>query len=313
MLLTGLGPYESALLRVDATGHAVLVIGASPHGQGTATALAQLVADELGLRPEDITVRHGDTAAIPFGVGTYASRNAVMAGSATFVAAGHVAAKARRLAAHLLEADERDVQLADGHAAVVGAPHRSIALGALAAACAPGATLPAGMEPGLEAVHYFTESRSTFASGVHLAVVEIDRETGTVAVVEYCVVNDSGRIINPLIAEGQIHGGVAQGIGGALYEELIYDGDGQLVTQSLLDYVVPTAPQIPPIRLAHVETPSPRNPLGVKGLGESGAVAPPPAIAAAVEDALRDFDARITRTPLTPEAIFRLMHRSVLR
>jgi carbon-monoxide dehydrogenase large subunit len=307
VMLTGLGPYESALLRVDPTGRAVLVVGASPHGQGTATALAQLVADELGLRPDDITVRHGDTAAIPFGVGTYASRNAVMAGSAAFVAARHVAAKARRLAAHLLEADERDVEIADGRAAVVGAPHRAIGLGALAAASAPGAALPPGMEPGLEATHYFTESRSTFASGVHVAVVEIDRETGAVAVVDYSVVNDSGRIINPLIAEGQIHGGVAQGIGGALYEELAYDGTGQLLSQSLLDYVVPTSAQIPPMRLGHVETPSPLNPLGVKGLGEGGAVAPPPAIAAAVEDALREFGARITRTPLRPETIFHLM------
>jgi carbon-monoxide dehydrogenase large subunit len=308
VMLTGLGPYEGALLRLDTTGRAVLIVGASPHGQGTATALAQLVADELGIRPEDITVRHGDTAAIPFGVGTYASRNAVMAGSAAFVAAGAVAAKARRLAAHLLEADERDVQLADGRAAVVGAPHRSLSLGALAAASAPGAPLPAGMEPGLEATHYFTETRATFASGVHVAVVEIDRETGTVAIIDYSVVNDSGRIINPLIAEGQIHGGVAQGIGGALYEELSYDAAGQLLAQSLLDYAVPTALQVPPMRLAHVETPSPLNPLGVKGLGEGGAVAPPPAIAAAVEDALREFGARITRTPLRPETIFHLMH-----
>ena len=308
VMLTGLGPYEGALLRLDATGRAVLIVGASPHGQGTATALAQLVADELGLRPEDVTVRHGDTAAIPFGVGTYASRNAVMAGSAAFVAAGAVAAKARRLAAHLLEADERDVQLTDGRAGVVGAPDRSMSLGALAVACAPGAPLPAGIEPGLEATHYFTAPAATFASGVHVAVVEVDRETGTVAIIDYSVVNDSGRIINPLIAEGQIQGGVAQGVGGALYEELSYDAAGQLLTQSLLDYAVPTTLQVPPIRIAHVETPSPLNPLGVKGLGEGGAVAPPPAIAAAVEDALQDFGAHITRTPLRPEMLYRLIH-----
>jgi carbon-monoxide dehydrogenase large subunit len=290
----------------------VLIVGASPHGQGTATVLAQLVADELGLRPEDITVRHGDTAAIPFGVGTYASRNAVMAGSAAFVAAGAVATKARRLAAHLLEVDERDVRLADGRAGVVGAPDRSMSLGALAAACAPGAPLPPGLEPGLEATHYFRESRATFASGVHVAVVAIDRETGTVSVIDYSVVNDSGRIINPLIVEGQIHGGVAQGVGGALYEALVYDAGGQLVTQSLLDYVMPTSQQVPPIRLAHVETPSPLNPLGVKGLGEGGAVAPPPAIAAAVEDALQAFGAHVTRIPLGPETVFRLMQGRVL-
>jgi carbon-monoxide dehydrogenase large subunit len=308
VMLTGLGPYESALLRLDATGRAVLVVGASPHGQGTATVLAQLVADELGMRPDDVTVRHGDTSAIPFGVGTYASRNAVMAGSAAFFAAREVADKARRLAAHLLEADERDVQLADGGAAVVGAPHRSIGLAALASASAPGAPLPSGMTPGLEATHYHAESRATFASGVHVAVVEIDRETGTVAVVDYAVVNDSGRLINPLIAEGQIQGGVAQGIGGALYEELAYDADGQLLTQSLLDYAVPSSLQVPPMRLGHVETLSPLNPLGVKGLGEAGAVAPPPAIAAAVEDALEPFGARVTRTPVRPETVLRAIH-----
>jgi carbon-monoxide dehydrogenase large subunit len=310
VLLTGLGPYEGAVLRVDTGGQAMLVTGAAPHGQGTSTALAQIVADELGLRLHDVDVRHGDTAQIPFGVGTYASRNAVVAGNAALVAARAVAAKARRLAAHRLEADERDVELTGGVARVVGAPDRQVSLGTLAAACGPGSPLPAGMEPGLEATHYFPAPRATFTSGAHVAVVEVDRETGRVAVLDYAVVSDAGRLINPLIVEGQLHGGVAQGVGGALYEALVYDAQGQPLTQSWLEYAIPTAEQTPAMRIAHVETPSPLNPLGVKGVGEAGSMAPPAAIAAAVEDALRPFGARVVATPLGPEDVYRLLRRA---
>ena len=232
-------------MRVDATGKAQLVTGASPHGQGTATALAQIVADELGLTPDDVAVRHGDMAMIPFGVGTYASRNAVVAGSAALVAAQAVAAKARRLAAHLLEVDAADLELVAGAVRVRGAPHRQLALGQLARAAAPGQPLPAGMDPGLEATHYFAAPRPTFASGLHVAVVDVERETGRIAIVDYAIANDAGRLINPLIVEGQIHGGVAQGVGGALYEELAYDEDGQPRAQSLLDYALPNAEQVP--------------------------------------------------------------------
>src|SRR5207245_163784 len=215
VLLTGLGPHEGAVLRVDPTGHALLVTGASPHGQGTATALAQVVADELGIEPREVTVRHGDTAMIPFGVGTYASRNAVVAGSAALVAARAVAEKARRLASHRLEVAEGDLELADGVVRVVGAPHRRLSLGELALACAPGSPLPEGMSPGLEATHYFLAPRPTFASGVHVAVGDVERETGRVEIVGYIAARDAGRLRNPLIVEGQIHGGVAQGAGGA--------------------------------------------------------------------------------------------------
>jgi carbon-monoxide dehydrogenase large subunit len=308
VLLTGLGPYEGATLRLDATGQALLVTGAAPHGQGTSTTLAQIVADELGLGLDDVEIRHGDTAQIPFGVGTYASRNAVMAGNATLLAARAVAAKARRVAAHLLEADAADVELAAGVARVVGAPDRWVALGALAAACAPGAPLPEGMEPGLEATHYFQAPRATFASGAHAAVVEVDRETGRVTVLDYAIASDAGRLINPMIVEGQLHGGVAQGVGGALYEALVYDAQGQPLTQSWLEYAMPTAEQTPLMRIAHVVTPSPLNPLGVKGVGEAGSMAPPAAIAAAVEDALRPFAARIVATPLRSEDVYRLLH-----
>lgn len=307
VLLTGLGPYESAALRVDRGGQALLVTGAAPHGQGTATVLAQIVADELGLRPHDVEVRHGDTAQIPFGVGTYASRNAVMAGNAALGAARKVAAKARRVAAHLLEADEGDVVLAEGVAHVVGAPDRQISLGTLAAACSPDSPLPDGIEPGLEATHYFQAPRATFASGAHAAVVEVDRETGRITVLDYVVASDAGRLINPLIVEGQLHGGVAQGVGGALWEALVYDAQAQPLTQSWLEYAMLTAEQTPPIRIAHVVTPSPLNALGVKGVGEAGSMAPPAAIAAAVEDALRPFAARVVATPLRAEDVFRLL------
>ena len=307
VVLTGLGPFEGAVLRVDATGQALLITGASPHGQGTGTALAQIVADELGLQPADITVQHGDTALIPFGVGTYASRNAVVAGSAALCAARAVAAKARRLAAHLLEVGESDLELVDGSVRVAGAPDRRLSLGQLAKAAAPGLPLPAGMEPGLEATHYFPAPHATFGSGVHIAVVRVDRETGQIEIVDYAVVSDAGRLINPLIVEGQLHGGVAQGVSGALWEELVYDELGQPRMQSLLDYVMPSPVQVPAMRIAHRVTPSPINPLGVKGVGEGGTLAPAAALTAAVEDALAPFGARINATPLRPEDILRLM------
>src|SRR5881296_1904316 len=309
VLLTGLGPHEGAMLRVDPTGQVLLVTGASPHGQGTATALAQVVADELGLEPRDVVVRHGDTAMIPFGVGTYASRNAVVAGSAALVAARAVADKARRLAAHRLEVAEGDLELAGGAVRVVGAPHRRLSLGEIAAACAPGSPLPEGMSPGLEATHYFLAPRPTFGSGVHVAVVAVDRDTGGVEVVDYVAASDAGRLINPLIVEGQLHGGVAQGVGGALYEELAYDEHAQPRAQSLMEYVMPTAGQIPAIKIANLVTPSPLNPLGAKGVGEGGTLAPPAAIAAAVEDALRPFGAHIVGTPIRAEDVLRLIRR----
>jgi carbon-monoxide dehydrogenase large subunit len=310
VMLTGLGPHESSLLRVDPSGKLLLVTGASPHGQGTATALAQIVAAQFGVAPGDVTVVHGDTDAIPFGVGTYASRNAVVAGNSAYAAAAEVRTKALTLAAVRLEAEAEDLELVDGGVQVRGAPQRRVTLGQLAAALAPGQPLPEGVQPGLEATHYFLAPRATFASGVHLVVVEIDRETLLVRILEYAVVSDAGPLINPLIVEGQIVGGVAQGIGGALYEELAYDEQANFLSQSLLDYCMPSATQIPPIAVAHLHTPSPLNPLGVKGLGEGGAMAPPAAIANAVEDALRRTGVRIDRTPITPTRLAALLRQS---
>ena len=307
VMLTGLGPHESGLLRVDPTGRLTLITGASPHGQGTATALAQIVAEALGVQPNDVMVSHGDTDAIPYGVGTYASRSAVVAGNAAHAAAISVRDKALALAAHLLEVQREDLEFVDGGVQVRGAAHRRLKLSELARAAAPGESLPVGMTPGLEAIHYYLTPRATFASGVHVAVVEVDKETLAVKILEYAVASDAGRLINPLIVEGQIVGGVAQGIGGALYEELVYDEDANFLSQSLMDYCMPSAMQIPPITIAHLYTPSPLNPLGVKGLGEGGAMAPPAAIANAVEDALRRTGVHINSTPITPSRLMVLL------
>jgi carbon-monoxide dehydrogenase large subunit len=299
VLLGGLGPYESAIVRLEGDGRPLVVTGASPHGQGTATALAQIVADELGVEHELVSVQSGDTSAIPYGVGTYASRNAVTAGSAVAVAAGEVRQQVLRLAARLLEASVEDLELVGGRVLVRGAPERAISLGEVAAAAAPERALRLGLEPGLEARHYFDAPQPTFSNGVHLAVVEVDRETGQVRILDYVAVNDAGRRINPQIVDGQLLGGIAQGLGGALWEEIAYDEDGQLLSGSLMDYAVPTSTSMPPVKLAHLETPSPLNPLGVKGLGEGGVMAPPPVLAAAVEDALRPLGITIDRTPLS--------------
>ncbi len=304
VMLTGLGPHEGSVLRVDPSGRVTLVTGASPHGQGTATALAQIVADQLGVTPSLVSVTHGDTSAIQYGVGTYASRNAVVAGNAAFTSAQRVKAKALTLAGHLLEAAETDLEFVDGAVQVRGVPSRRLSLGDLAAAAAPGHNLPTGMEPGLASTDYFLAPRATFASGVHVAIIEIDRDTLDLQILEYAVVSDAGPLINPLIVDGQVVGGVAQGIGGALYEELAYDGFGNFVAASLMDYCMPSARQIPSVRIAHLHTPSPLNPLGVKGLGEGGAMAPPAAIANAVEDAV---GVPINATPITPSRLAALL------
>ena len=306
VLLGGLGPYESAEVRVDPSGDVVIVTGAHAHGQGTDTALAQIAADELATRPELVTVAHGDTDQIPFGVGTYASRNAVMAGGAVVVASRQVKAKALKLAAFLLEVTEADLELVDGAFQVVGAPGQSITLGALAAAAAPDRPLPPDMEPDLFARHYFQAPLPTFASGTHIAVVEVDGATGEVHILDYVSVNDAGPRINPTVVDGQIQGGIAQGLGGAMMEEIYYDDMAQPLG-SFLDYAVPRATDMPDVRQDHLETRSPLNPLGVKGLGEGGTLAPPAVLAAAVEDALAPLGVEVRRTPLTAGNVWRLM------
>jgi carbon-monoxide dehydrogenase large subunit len=305
--ITGLGPYEGAEVRIDPGGHVTVVCGAAPQGQGAATTIAQIVADELEVPLESISVYFGDTALIPYGVGTFASRTAVLAGTAAALAARRVKEKAIQLAAHLLEADPRDLEWADGAAVVRGVPSRRITLAQLAKAAEPGGSRPPGMEPELASRYYFETHTAPYAGGVHVAEVEVDPDTGRVEVKSYVVAHDAGTLINPLIVEGQIVGGVAQGLGGALLEELVYTEDGQLLTGSLMDYLLPTAMDVPRVIIEHMSSPSPLNPLGIKGLGEGGAIAGHAAVANAVADALRLRGARLTSTPTKPDRVLSLL------
>jgi carbon-monoxide dehydrogenase large subunit len=305
--MAGVGPYESADVRVDGGGNVTVLSGAAPQGQGTGTALAQVVADQLEVPMEKIKVVFADTARIPYGIGTYASRNAVMAGSATFVAAQRVREKAGKLAAHLFEASPTDIEWDEGDARLRGVPDKRMTLAELAQAAGPGGSRPADMEPGLESRYYFEKHEVPFSYGVHLAEVEVEPETGAVEVRRYLVVNDAGKLINPTIVEAQIVGGIAQGLGGALLEELVYDADGQLLTTSLLDYQLPTSVDLPNVEISHLESPSALNPLGVKGIGEGGAIAAHAAVANAVADALAHTGARVRETPLRPAAVWQLL------
>lgn len=309
---SGYGPPEGAIVRIHLSGRAVVDSGANPHGQSHETTLAQVCADVLGLDLDRVAVRSGDTALIPFGGGTFASRSAVTAGSAVYLAAGKVREKALRIAAHLLEEDPADLVLSDGKIHRAGAPDRGIGLGDVAAAAVPGpgSRLPEGLEPGLQAEHYFTPPAVTLSSGTHAAVVEVDHETGLVRILRYVVVHDCGRALNPMVVDGQVHGGVAHGIGAALLEETVHDAQGTVLSVGFQSYLLPTSDVVPEIEVLHQECLSPLNPLGVKGCGEGGAVGPPAAIAGAVADALRPLDVRITEIPLTPERLLGLIREA---
>jgi carbon-monoxide dehydrogenase large subunit len=310
---TAIGPYEGATVRLDAAGRAVVATGACSQGQGHETSFAQIAADALGIPLDWVTVVGGDTAAIPFGVGTFASRSAVNAGSSIHVAAGRVRDKLVEAAGALLEAAPADIEIADGTVSVRGAPTTSIPLGRLIQAAIPTFARPGVASPDFEATVYHHQPTVTYTSAVHVANVEVDAGTGAVKLLRYLVAHDCGKPINPVIVEGQIHGGVAQGVGGALLEELVYDEQGQLLTGTFMDYLVPTSMELPPIETVHLEYPSPRNPLGVKGVGEGGAISPPAAIANAVEDALAPFNVRVTRTPLGPSVVLGLLEAAKKR
>ena len=304
---TAIGPYEGATVRMDATGRAVVSTGAASQGQGHETSFAQIAADALGVPLDWVTVVGGDTGAIPFGVGTFASRSAVNAGSSIHEAAGQVREKLVNAAAVLLEAAPRDVDIADGLASVRGTPASAVPLGRVIQAALPTFARPSAVAPDFEATVYHHQPTVTYTSAVHVAHVEVDAGTGAVRLLRYLVAHDCGKLINPVIVEGQIHGGVAQGVGGGLLEEMAYDEAGQLLTGTFMDYLVPTAMELPPIETVHLEFPSPRNPLGIKGIGEGGAISPPAAIANAVEDALAPFGVRVTREPLGPSRVVDLI------
>jgi CO/xanthine dehydrogenase Mo-binding subunit len=305
---TGLGPYEGIRVRVDPRGQVFVFSGTSSQGQAHETTLAQVVADGLSVALEQITVVPGDTDGIPQGVGTFASRVAVLAGSSAAHAAAEVRRKALAIAAAQLEAAPEDLTLEDGRFAVRGAPGRGLSLAdvsVIASAPRPGYALPGGMDPGLEASGFVHVTQSTYSSGAHAAVVEVDTETGAVRLLRYVAVDDCGTMINPMVVEGQVHGGIAHGIGNALLEEIVYDPTGQLVTATLMDYALPRASDVPALDVHHVVTPSPLNPLGVKGAGEGGTLPAPAAIANAVVDALRPRGVGITEMPLTRERLWR--------
>lgn len=301
---TGVGPFEAADVRIDANGAVSVFIGVSSQGQAHETTMAQIAAAELGVDAERVSVVAGDTTGLPYGMGTGGSRVAANAGPAVAHSSREVARKARRVAAELLECAPDDVVLVGGRAHVAGVPERGVALGELAQAALRSRSLLSEGSPGLQACGYFAPESVTFAFGAHACAVEVDLDTGTARLLRYVAMHDCGRAINPMVVEGQLHGGIAQGIGSALSEELTYDGDGQLLTGSLMDYGLPAAADLPPLDTLVLSFPSMRNDLGIKGVGESGAIAPPAAIANAIEDALGDIGAEVGQVPLTPSRVW---------
>jgi carbon-monoxide dehydrogenase large subunit len=308
---TGVGSFEGAKVRIDSSGQLVIATGATGHGQSHETVYAQIAADLWGVSLEKISLVEGDTAAIPFGCGTFGSRSTVNVGSAIHGASVRLREKVLRLAAHILEASPHDLDLSGGKAFIRGMPQRSISFSELARAAVPGwaSKLPEELEPGLEATFYFVPPTVTWANAAHVAVIEVDVQTGGIKLLDYIVAHDAGRLINPLLVDGQIHGGVAQGIGAALYEEVAYDSNGQVLSGSFVNYILPGALEVPSIKTVHLESPSPLNPLGVKGLGEGGAIAPPAAIANALADALFPFMPQVNEIPLTPDRVLALLAR----
>ncbi len=322
---TGVGPYEGAHVQVETSGRVNVATGLTSQGQGHQTAFAQIAADELGVPIEDVYVTTGDTRRFGYSVGTFASRAAVMSGSAIALAARKVRDKALRIAADALEAAPQDLEIVDGIVRVKGSPDASIPLGTVAVLSNPlryafdesakaatqfaGTADPTkppvapGEEPGLEGRDYYSPPHSTFANGMHAVIVETDPDTAEISILRYCVVHDCGPLINPLIVEGQVHGGVAQGVGGALYERMVYDEHGQLLNASYMDFLIPYATEVPRIEIDHLETPSPLNPLGIKGAGEAGVIPGMAVLAAAIEDA---EGIPITRMPISPSELFHL-------
>ncbi|MEM2719972.1 MAG: molybdopterin cofactor-binding domain-containing protein [Candidatus Caldarchaeum sp.] len=308
----GLGLWESTVVRVHPTGKVSVYIGGHPHGQGEETTFAQIVADRLQIPIDDVEILHGDTAMTPFGMGTYGSRTTPVAGASIAIACGKILEKAFKIAAHLLEAGEKDIEYSGGRFYVKGMPEKSKALGEVAyASYAAGSNeLPAGLEPGLEATVFYDPPNFTFPFGTHVCTVEVDPETGAVKILDYTAVDDCGRRINPMIVEGQVHGGILQGLAQALYEEAVYDERGNLLTGDLTEYLVPTACESPQIRTDATVTPSPHNPLGVKGIGEAGTIAATPAVANAVIDALKHLGITHLDTPLKPEKIYKAIREA---
>jgi carbon-monoxide dehydrogenase large subunit len=298
------GGWEAATVRVLPTAKVQVVTGATPHGQGHETSWSMIVADRLGIEVEDVEVLHSDTALSPFGLDTYGSRSLAVGGTAIAVATDRVIDKARSIAAHQLEAAEDDLEFAGGSFTVRGSPDRGMPIAAIAFEAFTAHNLPDGMEPLLEASVTWDPPNFTFPFGTHVAVVEVDEETGKVELQSYVAVDDCGNQVNPLIVEGQVHGGIAQGVAQALYEDAVYDADGNLLTTTFADYLVPSAAELPSFKTDHTVTPSPTNPLGVKGIGEAGTIAATPAVMNAVVDALSHLGVSSIEMPASPERVW---------
>jgi carbon-monoxide dehydrogenase large subunit len=310
---TGFGPYEGGSVRVASDGKVYVFSGAASQGQGQETALGQICADYLGVDYKNVHVVTGDSAVIAHGVGTFASRVMVTAGNAVAEAALQVRQKALENAAAKLECSSDDLDVTNGEIYVKGSAQKKLALSKLAHELGnrvSGFTLNQNVEPGLEATVYYSPRRSTHSNGVHVAVVKVDEETGHVEVQKYAVAHDCGTIINPMLVDGQIHGGVAHGIGNALYEEVIHDETGQILNASYMDYYLPGSMEVPRMEVAHIETPTPLNPLGCKGAGEGGTIPSPAAVALAIQDALLDLNVKVDRLPITPETLLRLIEEA---
>lgn len=308
---TGIGPYEGARVQVEATGKISVATGVGTQGQGHFTSFAQIVAEQLGVDTSNVEIVTGDTDQFHWGTGTFASRGAVVAGNAVHAAAVAVRKKVLKKAGEELGAPEDQIELVAGVAQVRGDPARSVSLKDLASRANPlrGAVRP-GTEPGLEATEYFGPERGATASGVHAIILEVDPDTLGVKIQKYVVVHDCGKVLNPLILEGQVHGGVAQGVANAFYEKLMYDENGQLLNASFMDYLMPTSLEVPEIVVGHEETPSPDNPLGVKGAGEAGAIPAGPAFAQAIENAFHDLPLEIDEIPLSPNRLWELVRQA---
>jgi carbon-monoxide dehydrogenase large subunit len=304
----GAGGWESASIRMLPSGKVEVVTGTSPHGQGHETAWSQIVADQLGVPFEDVLVLHGDTSVAHKGMDTYGSRSLAVGGIAVVKAAEKVVQKARRIAAHLLEASEDDLEFAGGTFSVRGTPDAKTTIQDVALATFAAHNLPDGMEPTIDADATYDPENFSFPHGTHLCAVEVDTETGWTKIRKYVCVDDIGSVVNPLIVEGQVHGGLAQGIAQALYEEAIYDGEGNLTTGTFVDYLLPSASDLPEFTTDRTETPAPGHPLGAKGVGEAGTIASTPAVVNAVVDALRQYGVDDVRMPMTPERVWRAIH-----
>lgn len=303
------GGWESATVRFEPSGTVTILSGASPHGQGEETTYAQIAADQLSIPFDDIAVIHGDTSSVPPGVGTFGSRNTAVGGTAVYMSAQKVRSKMQEIAANLLEINSKNVVWKDGKVVSKANPKKFVTVEDIVKAAYTAKKLPPGMEPGLCETSFFSPKNYTFPFGAHVCVVEIDRDTGEVKVIKYVAVDDCGKVINPMTVEGQVQGGIAQGLGQALYEELIYDENGQLATGSLMDYAVPKATQLPDYVCDRTETPTTSNPLGAKGVGEAGTIGATPAVVNAVVDALAPYGVRHVDMPLKPEKIWRILNK----